>query len=176
MSSNSIAKAHAMHHGITKMASRSQQSTVSSVDQNKKELLRRIEEKRRGNSSTNPSSSTASVSNANSVPNPSVNPVLFNNDGNFLARFQAMQQQQCNSSQTPEASKVTPSGEDSSKKRKVTVSMKAVKTPVPSTKTINKPKAKLSRFDVFETPEEEYGNYSFLLRYLITWESVNSGL
>ena len=168
--------AHAMHHGIIKMASRSRQSTVSSVDQKKQELLRRIEEKKRGNSFTSASSSTASVSNANSLPNPSVNPVLFNNDGNFLARFQAMQQQQRNSPQTSEGNKVTPTGEDSSKKRTVTVSMKAVKTPVPSTKTINKPKAKLSRFDVFETPEEEYGNYSFLMRYLITWESVNSGL
>jgi hypothetical protein len=145
------------------MASRSQENTVS-VDKKKQELLRRIEEKKRGNSSANASSSAASVCNANNSPSPSVNPILFNNDGNFLARFRAMQQQQCSSPQTPEASKAIPSAEDSSKKRKATVSMKV--------KTINKQKTKLSRFDVFETPEEETGNYSFLMRYLFTWESV----
>ncbi|CAB3990734.1 Hypothetical predicted protein [Paramuricea clavata] len=146
-----------MHCGIVKMASRSQQNTMSSVDQKKQELLRRIEAKKSGNfsASTNASLSTASVSNANNSPNPNVNHTLFNNDGNFLARFQAMQQQQSSSPQTPEPNKSVPSSEDNSKKKKVTVSMKVVKTSVPSTKTTNKPKAKLSRFDVFETPEEE---------------------
>ena len=138
------------------MASRSQQNTMSSVDQKKQELLRRIEAKKSGNFSA--SSTNASLS--NNSPNPSVNHTLFNNDGNFLARFQAMQQQQSSSSQTPEPNKSVPSSEDNSKEKKVTVSMKVVKTSVPSTKTTNKPKAKLSRFDVFETPEEETGNYS----------------
>ena len=168
-----------MHRGITKMSSRSQQNTASSIDKKKEGLLRRIEAKKSGvfsASSTNASSSAASVSNANNSTNPNVNPILFNNDGNFFARFQAMQQQQTSSPQTPEPSKPVPSSEDNSKKRKMTVSMKFVKTPTPSTKTTNKPKAKLSRFDVFETPEEETGNYSFLMRYLITWESVTSCL
>ena len=92
----------------------------------------------------------------NNAPGQNVNPVLFNNDGNFLARFQAMQQQQINSPQPTESAKSVPSIKDNSKKRKMTVSMKVLKT----AKTTNKPKAKLSRFDVFETPEEETGNYS----------------
>ncbi len=103
------------------MSSRSQQNTASSIDKKKEELLRRIEAKKSGvfsASSTNASSSAASVSNANNSTNPNVNPILFNNDGNFFARFQAMQQQQTSSPQTPEPSKPVPSSEDNSKKRK----------------------------------------------------------
>ena len=99
------------------------------------------------------------MNNSNNAPSPSVNPVLFNNDGNFLARFQAMQQQQQQQTKSPqptESTKSVPSIKGDSKKRKMTVSMKVLKT----AKTTNKPKAKLSRFDVFETPEDESGNYS----------------
>ena len=148
----------------SKMASHSQQNKLSSVEQKKQELLRRIETKKSGNlsaSSTNTYLPTASFTNTNNVSNPSVKPTLFNNDGNFLARFQAMQQQSSSSNlHTAEPNKSVQSNEDSSKKRKVTVSMKVVKTP--STKTTIKPKSKLSRFDVFETPEDENGNCSIL--------------
>lgn len=135
--------------------------TNKSVHQTKEELLRRITDKKSESSPKfyqNDTPLQGSISQANSFSNSIVNQNMFHNDGNFFARFQAMQQQQTANNSREE--RPCSSSEESSKKRKLTVSMKVLK-PSASSKTVTKPR--LLRHDVFENPEDETGN--FLLDY-----------
>ena len=131
------------------------------VEDKKQELLRRIAEKRKNNQQPPlPSSSEGYMQNAQSPapsgPPPS-GPPLFVNDGNFLARFQAMQQQQ--KGQTAGASSATTTSAGTSSDVRPTVSMKltTVKRSTPA-------KPVPARPDVFEAPEEieENGNLKYL--------------
>lgn len=123
-----------------------------SVEDKKQELLRRIAEKKKneqGKAPPLPSSNEGNAQKASSTG------TMFVNDGNFLARFQAMQQQQ-----TPGASASAATSTDS----RPTVSMKltTVKRSTPI-------KPVSARPDVFEAPEdfEENGNFILNSKLLI---------
>lgn len=128
------------------MASSQSKETLSAVEQKKHELLRRVQEKKAGKQPVSSSSALSRPNTDNPAPSSGF---LFNNDGNFLARFQAMQQQTSAQVQPQEQSTNSPSSanEANSKETKITVTMKVVKKPVPTTKV------KPSHFDVFDVPD-----------------------
>lgn len=134
------------------------------VEDKKQELLRRIAEKKKNNQTTQPPLPSSYGGATQIIQNPAPSgPKMFVNDGNFLARFQAMQQQQ--KTQEANSSSTTTTAAASSSDWRPTVSMKltTVKKSTP---------AKPARPDVFETPEEieENGNLKYLkLRSLLAW-------
>lgn len=134
------------------------------VEDKKQELLRRIAEKKKNSQTTQPPLPSSYGGATQIIQNPAPSgPKMFVNDGNFLARFQAMQQQQ--KTQEANSSSTATTGAASSSDCRPTVSMKltTVKKSTP---------AKPGRPDVFETPEEieENGNLKYLkLRSLLAW-------
>lgn len=143
------------------MASSQSKVALSAVEQKKQELLRRVQEKKAGRQPVS-SSSVPSQRNTDS-PAPSSG-ILFNNDGNFLARFQAMQNQTSAQPQGQSTNSPSLASEANSKEPKMTVTMKVVKKAVPTTKV------KPSRLDVFDVPDgdnDETGN-------VVTCNFVNS--
>ena len=134
------------------------------VEDKKQELLRRIAEKKKNSQTTQPPLPSSYGGATQIIQNPAPSaPKMFVNDGNFLARFQAMQQQQ--KTQEANSSSTATTGAASSSDCRPTVSMKltTVKKSTP---------AKPARPDVFETPEEieENGNLKYLkLRSLLAW-------
>lgn len=134
------------------------------VEDKKQELLRRIAEKKKSSQTTQPPLPSSYGGATQIIQNPAPSgPKMFVNDGNFLARFQAMQQQQ--KTQEANSSSTATTGAASSSDCRPTVSMKltTVKKSTP---------AKPARPDVFETPEEieENGNLKYLkLRSLLAW-------
>lgn len=108
------------------------------VEDKKQELLRRIAEKKKNEQGKSPSSSEGNTQKASRAG------PMFVNDGNFLARFQAMQQK-------PSASTSATTGPDS----RPTVSMKLT-----TVKRSTPVKPVSARPDIFEAPEdfEENGN------------------
>ena len=129
-----------------RLMSRNNMASSSSIEEKKNELLRRIAEKKKARidqTSSNAVSSPCVSSSTGAAPQTSG---MFTNDGNFLARFQAMQK-----SSTAKPAPPRP-----------TVSMKltAVKKATP-------PKPVQSRLDVFDNPEEDHGNFLANLRPLI---------
>lgn len=121
------------HH---KMASMNDRQKL--VEDKKQELLRRIAEKKKNKQGKSPSSSEGNTQKASRAG------PMFVNDGNFLARFQAMQQK-------PSASTSATTGPDS----RPTVSMKLT-----TVKRSTPVKPVSARPDIFEAPEdfEENGN------------------
>lgn len=133
------------------MASLRSQEMLSSVEKKKQELLRRVQEKKAGTSSVSSKNTQILSSSSNVIP---ATNSLFNNDGNFLARFQAMQKQM--SPQEQNTNSLISSSEASPKDKKMTVTMKVVKKPTPPAKV------KPSRLDVFDVPDgddDETGNF-----------------
>ena len=134
------------------------------VEDKKQELLRRIAEKKKNSQTIQPPLPSSYGGAIQIIQNPAPSgPKMFVNDGNFLARFQAMQQQQ--KTQEANSSSTATTGAASSSDCRPTVSMKltTVKKSTP---------AKPARPDVFETPEEieENGNLKYLkLRFLLAW-------
>lgn len=123
------------------------------IEDKKQELLRRIAEKKKNEQSKQPSVPSSSDGSKQTV---SKGGAMFLNDGNFLARFQAMQQRQ-DHTQGPSGSSTTTTASDS----RPTVSMKL--TTVKSTTPV-KPVA--ARPDIFEAPEdvEENGKFEMYLK------------
>ena len=123
-----------------------------SVEDKKQELLRRIAEKKKNEQSKMPPLPSSSEGNTQKA---SRSGTMFVNDGNFLARFQAMQQQKTSAPSTSAFTSI-----DS----RPTVSMKltTVKRPTPV-------KPVSARPDVFEAPEdlEENGNFILNSKLLI---------
>lgn len=123
------------------------------VNDKKQELLRRIAEKRKNEQSKQPPLPSPSEGTAQTVPK---SPAMFVNDGNFLARFQAMQQQKA---QTASASSTTTSAAGSGSDSRPTITMKltTVKKSTPA-------KPVPARPDVFEEPDdvEENGKFEYL--------------
>ena len=116
------------------------------IEDKKQELLRRIADKKKNEQSKQPS---VPLSSDGTKQTASKSGVMFLNDGNFLARFQAMQQRD---TQGPSGSSTTTTASDS----RPTVSMKL--TTVKSTMPI-KPVA--ARPDIFEAPEDVEENGKF---------------
>ena len=123
-----------------------------SVEDKKQELLRRIAEKKKNEQSKMPPLPSSSEGNAQQA---SRSGTMFVNDGNFLARFQAMQQQNTSVPSTPAST---------STDFRPTVSMKL--TTVKRSTPVNPVSA---RPDVFEAPEdlEENGNFILNSKLLI---------
>ena len=123
-----------------------------SVEDKKQELLRRIAEKKKNGQSKMLPLTSSSEGNEQKA---SRSGVMFVNDGNFLARFQAMQEQKTSVPST--------SASTSTDSRPI-VSMKLItvkqSTPVKPVST---------RPDVFEAPEvlEENGNFILNSKLLI---------
>lgn len=119
-----------------------------SVEDKKQELLRRIAEKKKNEQSKAP---PLPSSNEGNTQKASSTGIMFVNDGNFLARFQAMQQQQ-----TSGASTSATTSTDS----RPTVSMKLT-----TVKRSTPVKPVSARPDVFEAPDdiEENINGNFIL-------------
>ena len=117
-----------------------------SVEDKKQELLRRIAEKKKSEQSKMPPLPYSGEGNAEKA---SRSGTMFVNDGNFLARFQAMQQQR-----TSVSSMSTSTSADS----RPTVSMKltTVKRSTPVKPVSGRP-------DVFEAPEDMEENGNFIL-------------
>lgn len=120
-----------------------------SVEDKKQELLRRIAEKKKNEQSKPPPLPPSSEGNTAKASRAGT---MFVNDGNFLARFRAMQQQQTSTAST---STVTPTGPES----RPTVSMKLT-----TVKKSTPVKPVPARPEVFEDPEdfEENGNLIFI--------------
>lgn len=117
-----------------------------SVEDKKQELLRRIAEKKKNEQSNAPPLPSSSEGNTQKAARTGV---MFANDGNFLARFQAMQQQQ--------ASGASSSATTSTDSRPF-VSMKLT-----TAKRSTPVKPVSSRPDVFEAPEDFEENGNFIL-------------
>lgn len=114
------------------------------IEDKKRELLRRIEEKKKASTAINPPLPPYPPTNASNSNTPTTNepPSLFVNDGSFLARFQAMQNQQGASSSSPTTAPPKPS---------VTMKISTVKK-----SSITRPV--LKRNDVFEREDDETQN------------------
>ena len=112
------------------------------VEDKKQELLRRIAEKKKTSQTQQVAVPSTSGSSSNNIP--SKGP-LFVNDGNFLARFQAMQQQ----------SKATTTTTSVDSRPAVTMKLTTVKKA-----TQVKPVS--TRLDVFEAPEDDDINGNFI--------------
>ena len=123
-----------------------------SVEDKKQELLRRIAEKKKNEQSKMPPLPSSSEGN---VQKASRSGTMFVNDGNFLARFQAMQQQNTSVPSTPAST---------STDFRPTVSMKLT-----TVKRSTPVKPVSARPDVFEAPEdlEENGNFILNSKLLI---------
>ncbi|XP_015755181.1 PREDICTED: SURP and G-patch domain-containing protein 1-like [Acropora digitifera] len=114
------------------------------VEDKKHELLRRIAEKKKNeqtkqsneNFSTQGSSQTASKGGA-----------MFLNDGNFLARFQAMQQQNTQSAASLCSNTAGASGVTSDPRPAVSLKLTTVKKTTPAKTVATRP-------DIFEAPED----------------------
>lgn len=117
-----------------------------SVEDKKQELLRRIAEKKKSEQSKMPPLPYSGEGNAEKA---SRSGTMFVNDGNFLARFQAMQQQRTSVSSTS-----TSTSADS----RPTVSMKLT-----TVKRSTPVKPVSARPDVFEAPEDMEENGNFIL-------------
>lgn len=119
------------------------------VEDKKQELLRRIAEKKKIDKGKPPPLPPSSDGN---TPTASRAGPMFLNDGNFLARFQAMQQQ---STSSPSTSTATITGPET----RPTVSMKLT-----TVKKSTPVKPVSARPEVFEDPEEveENGNLNFI--------------
>lgn len=128
------------------------------VEDKKQELLRRIAEKKRNEQSKQPPVPTSSDRRTQNASN---GPPMFVNDGNFLARFQAMQQQQ--KEQT--ASTATTAGTSADSRPTVSMKLTTVKKTMPVKPVSTRP-------DVFEAPEdfEENGKFEiFEASILLAW-------
>ena len=130
------------------------------IEDKKQELLRRIAEKKKNEQSKQPSVPSSSDGSKQTVSKKGG--AMFLNDGNFLARFQAMQQRQ-DHTQGPSGSSTTTTASDC----RPTVSMKltTVKSTTPAKPVTVRP-------DIFEAPEdvEENGKFEMYLklRFMIT--------
>lgn len=133
------------------------------VEDKKQELLRRIAEKKKIDKGKPPPLPPSSDGN---TPTASRAGPMFLNDGNFLARFQAMQQQ---STSSPSTSTATITGPET----RPTVSMKLT-----TVKKSTPVKPVSARPEVFEDPEEveENGNLNFISKLSLRsfWGDLDS--
>ena len=127
------------------------------VEDKKQELLRRIAEKKKNEQTKQQPASSSSGGNTQTV---STGGTMFLNDGNFLARFQAMQQQQQQHGQTATASSTAVGLPGTSSDSRPSVSMKltTVKRSTPSRPVAARP-------DIFEVPEDVEENGKFKVFY-----------
>ena len=125
------------------------------VEDKKQELLRRIADKKKNEQSKQSNTSLPSPGNSQTT---STGGTMFLNDGNFLARFQAMQQENTKTAAGVGSSTVGSCGSASDSRPTITMKLTTVKKTTPS-----KPVA--SRPDIFEAPEdvEENGKFTFEL-------------
>ncbi|XP_068740894.1 SURP and G-patch domain-containing protein 1-like [Montipora capricornis] len=115
------------------------------VEDKKQELLRRIAEKKRTEQNKQSTASHPSPGNSQTA---STGGAMFLNDGNFLARFQAMQQQQnTQTAASVDSSAVGSCGDVSDSRPFVSMKLTTVKKTTPA-----KPVA--SRPDIFEAAED----------------------
>ena len=122
------------------------------VEDKKQELLRRIAEKKRTEQNKQSTASHPSPGNSQTA---STGGAMFLNDGNFLARFQAMQQQQnTQTAASVDSSAVGSCGDVSDSRPFVSMKLTTVKKTTPA-----KPVA--SRPDIFEAAEDVEENGKF---------------
>lgn len=120
------------------------------VEDKKQELLRRIAEKKKNEQTKQQPASSSSGGNTQTA---STGGAMFLNDGNFLARFQAMQQQHGQTA-TATSTAVGLPGTSSDFRPSVSMKLTTVKRSTPS-----KPVA--ARPDIFEAPEDVEENGKF---------------
>lgn len=136
------------------------------VEDKKHELLRRIAEKKKNeqtkqsneNFSTEGSSQTASKGGA-----------MFLNDGNFLARFQAMQQQNTQSAASLCSNTAGASGVTSDPRPAVSLKLTTVKKTTPAKTVATRP-------DIFEAPEDVEENGKFEISFILSMLNAEAPL
>lgn len=136
------------------------------VEDKKQELLRRIAEKKKNEQTKQ---STETFSSQGSSQTASTGGAMFLNDGNFLARFQAMQQQNTQSAASVDSSTVGASGVTSDFRPAVSLKLTTVKKTT-SAKTV------ATRPDIFEAPEDVEENGKFEISFKISMLNAEAPL